>query len=205
MVSAIRKPARRWERRTSNAREHHALFFRPIGCASLQQHRIPELVRPVAMRFQLAVGCTQCRGGDKCPEKRVMARARLVSTRQHRIDDAQLRFSGNPLRGDAGTRANEAGPGAGRLERAHERRTDRDHAPVVAGTRDGVRGRAWNAIRLVQGFRSTCWSRRVYVASFRHGCERTAQASVEQARRASREAGSRIDFPWRFSWNASNP
>lgn len=56
--------------------------------ASLHEHRIPVLVRPIAVRVELAIGPQKRLRRRECAEQRVMTGPGLMRPRQHGVDDA---------------------------------------------------------------------------------------------------------------------
>ena len=80
-----------------------------------------------------------------------MARSGLVRARHNRIDDTKLRRSADSLCRDAVTGVNDAVARRGVLDRAHDRRADRDDpATASLGAIDLARRRRGDPIRLIE-------------------------------------------------------
>ena len=72
------------------------------------------------------------RVGDERAQQLVVARAGLVRAADERVDDREPRLSAEAIGRQSGAGSDAAGPRGGVLERAHDRRSERDDAIAAA-------------------------------------------------------------------------
>src|SRR5882672_12863258 len=108
-------------------------------------------MRAVAVHCQFVTRMAKRVIADERAEHLVMARARLMGSREDRINCKKFTRRSNALRRNVRPAGDAPTPGRRVLKRTHDGGADGDNAPAIRfGGANGTRGRSGNEVRFVE-------------------------------------------------------